>query len=361
MITFNISSEDGGARSGLLEVNGRKARTPLFMPVATRGSLRTLSNEEGARMGFQALIANAYHLLMKPGADIIEEGGGLHKYMNWPNIIFTDSGGFQMIRSGFDLKVSQEGVTFRSETDGRIIRMTPEENILLQKKLGADVSMCLDLCPPYPADRDDLIRSVEMTSTWARRCLDVGHDTFCISQGGTDDDLRERSCRELAEMGFQGFAVGGLSIGEPREDMYRMLDIADSVYPREKPRYVMGLGSPVDILESISRGMDIFDSAYPTRNARHGSVMTSTGMISITNGRYRRDHGPLDHGCRCPVCQDHSRSYVNHLLRARELSGLRLATIHNLFFMSTLMSDARKAIEEGRFDSFKKAFTEAYE
>ncbi|MFO8110121.1 MAG: tRNA guanosine(34) transglycosylase Tgt [Thermoplasmata archaeon] len=361
MIRFKITGEDEGARSGVIKVNGKKASTPLFMPVATRGSLRTLSNEEASDMGFRALIANAYHLLMKPGVDVIKEGGGLHKYINWPGIIFTDSGGFQMIRSGFEQDVSLEGVKFKSEVDGKIIEMMPEENIFLQKELGADVSMCLDLCPPYPAENDELVRSVEITTSWARRCKEVGHETFCISQGGTLDELRTKSCTALSEIGFQGYAVGGLSIGEPMGDMYRMLDIADRIYPYDKPRYVMGLGSPVDILESISRGMDIFDSAYPTRNARHGTVMTAGGKISIGGGRFKEDRGPLDDSCKCPVCKKYSRSYINHLFRANELSGLRLATIHNLSFMHKLMDQARTAVEEERFGSFKKKFVDDYE
>ncbi len=360
MINFDIKEEDGRARNGCIEVNGKKALTPLFMPVATRGSLRTLSNEEAIEMGYEAIIANAYHLLMKPGLEVIKKGGGIHRYINWPSIIFTDSGGFQMIRAGFDQDISLEGVNFKSETDGKVIKMTPEENINLQKDLGADISMCLDFCPPHPADKDTLQRSVDITSLWAQRCKDVGHNTFCISQGGIDDQLRARSCRELVEIGFDGYAIGGLSIGEPKKEMYRMLDIADEVYPKDKPRYIMGLGSPVDILESVSRGIDIFDSAYPTRNARHGTILTSQGRLSIENGSLKDDHGPLDGSCRCPACENYSRSYINHLFRSNELSGLRLATIHNLSFMYRLMEDSRTAIKEGRFESYKESFVNDY-
>ncbi len=360
MIQFDIEAEEGKARFGCIEVKGKKTRTPLFMPVATRGSLRTLSNEEGRNIGFEALIANAYHLLMRPGTDVIKGAGGIHKYINWPGIIFTDSGGFQMIRSGFERDISLEGVKFKSEVDGKTTHMTPEENILLQRELGTDISMCLDFCPPHPASKEVLVRSVEITTSWASRCKDVGHATFCISQGGTNDKLRAKSCKELVDLGFQGYAVGGLSIGEPKNEMYRMLNIADNIYPHHKPRYVMGLGSPLDILESISRGMDIFDSAYPTRNARHGTIMTSKGRLSIENSRFRKDYQPLDEDCHCPVCTEYSRSYINHLFQANELSGLRLATIHNLSFMHDLIKNAQSAIQEGTFKSYKKEFGDNY-
>ncbi len=360
MIDFEITEKEGRARKGMMRVNEKETETPFFMPVATRGSVRTLSNEEAHEIGFDVLIANAYHLLLKPGSDVIKDAGGIHRYINWPGIIFTDSGGFQMIRTGFDQDIMEEGVRFRSEVDGSTIKMTPEENIELQIDLGADVSMCLDHCPPYPAERDLLVKSVELTTRWAERCKRMGHDTFCISQGGIVDELRTRSCKELVDIGFQGYAIGGLSIGEPKEDMYRMVDICDKVYPADRPRYLMGLGSPLDILESVERGVDIFDSAYPTRNARHGTIMTREGKISIDKGRYRKDHGPLDDSCGCPVCENYSRSFVSHLSRSRELSALRFATIHNLWFMNELMEDAKIAIANGSLRELKSEFKRHY-
>lgn len=360
MLEFEVEEKDGRARTGAMTVNGRKVNTPLFMPVATSGDVKTLISSDLKSLGVQALITNAYHLLMRPGIEIIEEHGGLHEFMNWDGVIFTDSGGFQMIRKGFDKRVDKEGVHFKSEINGKDLFISPEEDIEIQKRLGSDVTMCLDYCPSYPADQDELEMSVDRTTSWAERCRNVDGDIFAISQGGTDPTSRERSCLELSEIDFQGYALGGLSIGEPARDMYRMTEIADSVFPEDRPRYLMGLGSPVDILESIKRGVDIFDSAYPTRNARHGTVFTSRGKINVEKGRYRRDKGPLDDSCGCEICENYSRAYINHLSRANEITWMKMTTIHNLYFILKMMEEARASIARGEFEDYLTEFKNNY-
>ncbi len=360
MLKFELHGNDGRARAGELTVNGNTARTPLFMPVATRGVVRTLLSQDLKKLGVNAIITNAYHLLMRPGVDIVDELGGLHKFMKWDGIIFTDSGGFQMIRKGFEQRLTDNMVRFKSHIDGSVFEMSPRQNIELQMRLGTDAAMCLDFCPPHNADRDTLDASVQKTTLWAKECRQMEGNIFGISQGGIDPYLRARSCAEIAEIDFQGYALGGLSIGEPAADMYRMLDIAHDIYPLRAPRYLMGLGSPVEILESIDRGMDMFDSAYPTRNARHGTVFTEIGPLDIRKARYRRNGSPLDETCSCPICQTYTRAYVNHLCRANELSWMYMATIHNLHFIISLFARAREEILNGNFYEFKRTFTEKY-
>ena len=360
MLNFKIESTEGDARAGLLDINGRKAKTPMFMPVATRGSVRTLLSKDLKELGVEALICNMYHLLMRPGVEVIESSGGLHKFMNWDGIIFTDSGGFQMIRKGFSQNIKGNSVKFRSETDGNIIELTPGKNIELQFRMDSDVAMCLDRCPPYPADKESLISSVETTTRWAKECRGSEGIIFGISQGGIDPSLREKSCRDLADIGFQGYALGGLSIGEPAKDMYSMFDISNEIYPKGSPRYVMGLGSPLEMLEAIGRGMDVFDSAYPTRNARHGSVITSQGNLDIRKAKYKIDGNPLDPKCHCPTCQGYTRAYIHHLCRAEELSWMSLVTKHNLYFTLELMRGAREAILQDEFREFKVKFEKNY-
>ncbi|MFO7792715.1 MAG: tRNA guanosine(34) transglycosylase Tgt [Candidatus Saliniplasma sp.] len=361
MIDFELKATDENARAGTLTVDDKECLTPVFMPVGTRASVKTLLSEDLYDLGVQAIITNFYHLMMKPGIDIIEEGGGLHEFMNYDGLIFTDSGGFQMIRKGFDQKMEGDTVTFKSEYDGSIYKITPEECISLQKRLDSDVQMCLDYCPSYPADRDELEFSVKKTKRWAEMCKEEEGNIFGISQGGTDKEFRKRSCQDMVDIGFEGLAIGGLSIGEPKEKMYDMLEIANRTYPAEKPRYLMGLGSPVDILEAIERGCDIFDSAYPTRNARHRSVFTVHGTINIENSQYKKDKKPLDEECGCPICENYTRSYINHLCRADELSWMRMTSIHNLHFLTDLMEKARYAISSGTFKDFKCDFVSRYE
>jgi len=361
MIDFELEHTDGGARAGVLNVDGRKCSTPVFMPVATNATVKTLTSEDLNKIGFDALITNFYHLMMKAGVDLIAESGGLHDFMNYDGIIFTDSGGFQMIRKGFDQEIDEDTIVFKSDYDGSVYEMTPKDCVKLQKKLGSDVQMCLDHCPPYPAEKEDLIISVDRTRRWAEQCKEEGGNVFGISQGGTDKELRERSCQDMVDIGFDGLAIGGLSIGEPKEKMYQMIEIADETYPTDKPRYFMGLGSPVDLLEAVERGCDIFDSAYPTRNARHRSVFTTQGTIDIRKRKFRKDFTPLDEECGCPICSGYSRAYIHHLCRSEELSWMRMTSVHNLYFLKDLMVGARRAISENRFQDFKKDFISIYE
>ncbi len=360
---FSIESKEGKARAGRLEVNGREARTPLFMPVATKGCVKTLVSEDLEDLGVEAVISNMYHLLMKPGVETIERAGGLHDFMNWDGVIFTDSGGFQMIRKGFDDELDSEAVEFRSKDDGQTYRITPSECIEVQKRLGSDVAMCLDHCPPYPAERDEIVESLERTKDWAEECRESHPDMniFGISQGGTSPDLRERSCDDISELNFQGNAIGGLSIGEPTEKMYEMVEVSDRVYQEDKPRYFMGLGSPVDLLECIERGVDIFDSAYPTRNARHKSVFTSQGQIRLDKSDYKDDYTPLDPECDCPICRNYSKAYIRHLCKSDELSWMRMTTVHNLYFIIELLKGAREAILNNGFEGFKEQFIDRYQ
>ncbi len=360
MLKFDVKTTDGNARAGRLEVNGRKASTPMFMPVATRGSVRTLLSKDLKELGVEALISNMYHLLMRPGADIIQEVGGLHEFMNWDGVLFTDSGGFQMIRKGFEQDIKENKVRFKSELDGTVFELTPTDDVELQLKMDTDVAMCLDYCPPYPADRETLEASVNKTTRWAEECRKVDGDIFGISQGGIEPDLRAKSCQALVDIGFQGYALGGLSIGEPKEKMYAMFDIADEIYPKESPRYVMGLGSPVEMLEAIDRGMDIFDSAYPTRNARHGSILTHCGSLDIRKAKFKKDKEPLDPDCDCSICSEYSRAYINHLCRAEELSWMRMATLHNLHFTLSIFKESRSAIADGSFKEYKEKFLKKY-
>lgn len=357
---FVSRATEGRARTGRLTVNGREAETPLFMPVATKAGVKTLTSEDLRQISVEALITNVYHLIMRPGIQIIEDAGGLHEFMNWDGIIFTDSGGFQMIRDGFKSSLDSEKVKFKSEIDGAVHELTPEKNIEIQEKMDTDVAMCLDHCPPYPAESEELKISLERTAHWAKRCREAGKVVFGISQGGTDPGSRKKSCRQIAEIGFEGNALGGLSIGEPKEDMYAMTSIGGEVFPEDKPRYFMGLGSPEDILEAIERGMDIFDSAYPTRNARHRSIFTNEGTIRIDKSDYKDDHTPLDPDCDCPTCDNYTRAYIRHLCKSNELAWMKLTSVHNLYFIIELMKKSREAIMDGEFKEFKDGFMQKY-
>ncbi|MFP3872563.1 MAG: tRNA guanosine(34) transglycosylase Tgt [Candidatus Aenigmatarchaeota archaeon] len=358
---FKVKSLDGKARTGELKVKGKKAKTPLFMPVATKAGVKTLTSEDLHEMGVEALITNVYHLLMRPGLEVLEDAGGLHEFMNWDNIIFTDSGGFQMIRDGFDHSLSSDKVRFKSEIDGTVHELTPRENIRIQEKMDTDVAMCLDHCPAYPSDEKALRESLERTTSWAKKCRETGSVVFGISQGGTSRELRRKSCEEITDIGFDGYAIGGLSIGEPVDEMYEMISVSNEVFPEYKPRYFMGLGSPIDLLEAIDRGTDIFDSAYPTRNARHRSIFTREGTIRIDKSDYKNDHAPLDPDCGCPTCRNYTRAYVRHLCKSDELAWMRLASVHNLWFIIELMEKSRKAIIQGEFKNYKEDFTSRYE
>lgn len=361
---FDITNEDNGARAGELETNHGTVFTPFFMPVATKASVKTLSSDELLGIGIRAVISNAFILYLKPGEDIIEKAGGLHHFMNWDKVIFTDSGGFQMLKKEFFLSVTDEGITFRSPFDGSRHMFTPEKCIKIQETLGSDVSMVLDECPPYGMDRDNIGKSVERTTHWAERSKRAQKSKkqllFAIVQGGVFSDLRKKSASSLVELDFDGFGIGGLSIGEPKEKMIEVLKYTMPLLPKEKPRYLMGVGSPVELLNAISLGVDVFDSAFPTKNARHNAVYTANGSYNISRGKYSRDFSPLEQGCSCIACQKYTRGYIRHLMMTYETLGMRLITIHNLYFLTHLLESAREAILESRFKIFKKEFFKTY-
>jgi queuine tRNA-ribosyltransferase len=358
---FELTHEDRGARAGKLTTLHGDVGTPCFMPVATKGSVKTLSSDELNALGAEAIISNAFVLYLKPGADVISEAGGLHSFMNFERTIFTDSGGFQILKDEFAPEVTDKGVTFRSPFDDTRHMFTPEKCIEVQGKIGSDVAMVLDDCPHYGKDHDYMETSVARTTDWARRCKDAQKNEkqllFAIVQGGTFRDLREKSARDLVEIGFDGYGIGGLSIGEPKEKMLEMLEYTLPLLPKEQPRYLMGVGSQVELLESISLGADIFDSTFPTRNARHNSVYTWNGSYNITRGKHAKDFSPLEEGCTCHACENYTKAYIRHLMVVHEMLGMRLITIHNLHFTRELMKKAREAISEKRFSKFKNDFS----
>lgn len=361
---FELISEDGSARVGKLKTGHGTVDTPAFMPVATKASVKTLSPEELRQINTQAIISNAFVLSLRPGTDIIKQAGGLHRFMNWDGCIFTDSGGFQMIRKDFLIKVEDKGITFRSPYDGKKILFTPEMCAEIQSNLGSDVAMVLDDCPPYESDYDYVKESLERTIDWARRFKEKRNNekqmVFAITQGGVFEDLRRESIEALENIGFHGYGIGGLSIGEPKEVMFRVLKKHTPMLPKNKPRYLMGVGSPEDLLDCISLGVDIFDSVFPTRNARHKTAFTKDGKINLGKAGFDGDLGPLDKDCGCYACMNYKRAYINHLLREHEVFGWRLVTLHNIHFLQELLKDAREAVSKGTLQEFKEGFKKRY-
>ncbi len=355
---FRVVCEDevSGARVGVLETAHGRVRTPCFLPVATKGYVRMVSAGELREVGAEALISNALLLYMKPGVEVVAEAGGLHRFMGFEGTIFTDSGGFQVLRREFMPRFVTSGIVFRSPFDGSRQAVTPELCVAIQEALGSDVGVQLDDCPPYGLERERYVESVRRTLRWAeaslraRSCDDMM--LFGVVQGGVDPELRRRCAERLVELEFQGYCLGGLSVGEPKEVMVEMIELMCELLPQEKPRYLMGVGSPVEVLEAVARGVDVFDSAFPTRNARHGAVYTWGGKYSITKAKNLRVHGPLEEGCTCPVCRSYSRAYVSHLMRCDEPLGKRLVSVHNLHFMMRLMEGARRAIRRGEFPEY---------
>ncbi len=352
------TDKNTGARAGKLLTNHGIIETPAFMPVATKGTVKTLAPEELYDMGTQALISNAFHLYLAPGMDVIRRAGGLHEFMHWQRAIFTDSGGFQMIRRDFPFKITDDGITFKNPRDGKKYSYTPETCLENQKILGSDVAMILDECPAYGSDYSVVEASVERTIKWAQSAKNVeknrGQLFFAILQGGTFAELREKCAEELVEMDFDGYGIGGLSIGEPKELMNEVLKYNVPAVPDDKPRYLMGVGSPAELLSAIECGIDIFDSAFPTRNARHQTLMTSKGNVDIARGKFALDLAPLDENCGCYTCKNYTRAYLHHLFRESELLALRLASIHNLQYIQSIVKGAREAILEDRFIEFKR-------
>jgi queuine tRNA-ribosyltransferase len=357
-VSFRVEATDGAARAGTLGTAHGEIRTPAFMPVGTKGTVKSLHPDEVRALGADVVLANTYHLHFRPGERLVEELGGLHAFSGWDGPILTDSGGFQV----FSLRdtiaaLDGDGVTFRSVYDGSDARFTPEGVAEIQRRLGSDIAMCLDVCLPAAAQASDLERAVRITTDWACRQVDAprapGQLRFGIAQGSTDDELRRRSIEEITALPFDGYALGGLAVGESKEEMLDCVEWAAPLLPGARPRYFMGIGDPEGILEVVARGVDMFDCVLPTRTARTGSALTWEGRLNLRNAAYRVDPRPLDADCDCPACERFSRAYVRHLVTQREVLGLRLLSLHNLRFVLDLTARARAAIERGTFASFR--------
>jgi queuine tRNA-ribosyltransferase len=358
MTAFELQSTDGAARAGVLKTARGELRTPAFMPVGTKATVKAVDPQELEALGAEILLCNTYHLHFRPGADLIDELGGLHRFMAWDGPILTDSGGFQVFSLRHTiLRQDDEGVTFRSVYDGDEERFTPELSASIQRQLGSDIAMCLDVVPPPETPRRELEQAVRRTTLWAQRQQRVerasGQLLFGISQGGADPELRRRSVEEIAALDFDGNALGGLAIGEPKDQMLETTAWAAELLPQDKARYFMGIGDPAGVLEVIERGIDMFDCVLPTRNARTGSALTWEGQLNIKAARFARDQRPLDERCSCPACTRFTRAYVRHLLNQQEILGLRLLSLHNLRFLLDLVAGAREAIERGELRSYK--------
>jgi len=363
-LNFQITAQDTNtsARVGKITTPHGSFNTPAFMPVGTGGTVKTLTPEELKECGVEVVLSNTYHLHLRPGEDIIEGCDGLHKFMHWDGPILTDSGGYQIFSMALLRKITDEGVLFRSHIDGSEHFLSPEDVIRIQHKLGSDIIMPLDECVHYPCERDYVERSVELTSRWAERAKtefrriakDKSPLLFGIVQGSTYLDLREVSAKHLIDMGFDGYAVGGLSVREPRDLMFEVLAHTVQFLPRHKPRYLMGVGKPADIVEAVSLGVDMFDCVVPTRYGRNGTAFTSSGKLVIRNSAHAKDTGPIDENCSCLTCLNYTRAYIRHLFNTDEILGLRLISYHNIYFYEKLMKDIREAIIEGDFERFKK-------
>lgn len=365
-ITYELIKQDPatGARAGIIHTPHGSFPTPIFMPVGTQASVKGVSPEELHDMGAGIILSNTYHLFLRPGSDLVREAGGLHKFMNWDGAILTDSGGFQVFSLGDLRKITEEGVTFRSHIDGSKKFLSPEVSMRVQMDLGSDIVMAFDECIPYPADYDYAKASTARTTRWAQRCKEVmtspHQGLFGIVQGGMYKDLRTRSVNELVEMDFPGYAVGGLSVGEPKELMYEMLDHTVGQLPKDKPRYLMGVGTPDCLVEGVMHGIDMFDCVFPTRVARNGTAMTWNGRLVMKNAEFTSDFRPLEEDCDCYACRNFSRAYIRHLVRANEIFGLRLLSLHNLRFLQRFMHEMRQSIIEERFGEFRRNFLDNY-
>ncbi|MCF0117211.1 MAG: tRNA guanosine(34) transglycosylase Tgt [Bacilli bacterium] len=353
-----------GARYGILHTPHGDVEVPMFMPVGTLATVKALSPEEVKACGAGVILANTYHLSLRPGADIVAQAGGLHKFMNYDGPMLTDSGGFQVFSLADNRKITEEGVTFKSHLDGSKLFMSPEIAIGIEEKLGADIIMSFDECPPYPVTHRYMEDSVNRTLRWAKRGKDAhkreDQALFGIVQGGEFPDLRKYCAEELAKMDFPGYSIGGTSIGEPKDVMFKMVEYTVPYLPKDKPRYLMGVGSIDYILEGIAMGVDMFDCVLPTRIARHGALMTSKGRVNIRDAKYKTDFTPLDEECDCYCCKNYTKAYLNHLYKCDETFGKRLLSIHNIRFLIHMMEEARQAIKEDRFGDFKKEFIEKY-
>jgi len=368
IVHFELQQTDGNARAGILYTDHGPVQTPVFMPVGTQGTVKAIEQRELHELGAQVILGNTYHLYLRPGTDVIAAAGGLHRFIQWDRAILTDSGGYQVYSLAQLREIREDGVTFRSHLDGSLHVFTPESVVRTQRALGSDIMMAFDECTPYPCELEYARTSNELTLRWAERCKNefertqefYGHRQalFGIVQGSVFKEVRERSARALMEIGFDGYAIGGLAVGEPDQEMYEITEFCQAILPAEKPRYLMGVGTPENLLESIDRGMDMFDCVFPTRNGRNASLFTRDGQLNLRNGQYQKDFSPIDPECTCYTCRTYSRAYLRHLFQAREILGLQLATIHNLSFYLWLMREARTAIIEKRYRRWKLAMLE---
>ena len=372
LTTYKLLKQEHDARRGEFKTVHGTVQTPAFQNVATAGAIKGgLSAQDLKDIGAQVMLCNTYHLHLRPGDKLVAEMGGLHKFTKWDGPILTDSGGFQVFSLAVLRRIREEGVYFNAHTDGRHIFMGPEESMLIQWSLGSDIAMAFDECIENPSPHDYVARSCDRTTRWLRRCRDElerlkqrpdtvnpGQMLWGINQGGTYPDLRVKHMQEIAALELPGYAIGGLAVGEPAETMYEIIETVEPYMPADRPRYLMGVGTPSNIIEAVARGVDFFDCVMPSRNARHGHVFTSQGAINLNNAKYMTDPRPLDPECGCPVCRRYSRGYVRHLLKAGEMLGMRLAVMHNLYFYNHLMAQIRQAIEEGRFEEFRRENSE---
>lgn len=361
LFTFEVTAQDGHARAGKFVTPHGVIETPIFMPVGTQATVKTMSPKDLVEIGASMILSNTYHLMLRPGADVIQKLGGLHSFMKWPHPILTDSGGFQVFSLANQRKVFEEGVHFQSYVDGEKILLTPEKSVQIQEALGADVIMCLDECPPFPSTEPEIKRSMDLSARWAFRCKKAktrdDQALFGIIQGGVFLPLRRQSLERMVELDFTGYALGGLSVGEDFERMIEVVTDIAPIMPINRPRYLMGVGTPQDLLECVYRGgIDMFDCVMPTKNGRNGGLFTSFGSINLANAQYRQDPNPLDLECDCYTCQNFSRAYLRHLFMAQEMLGARLNSLHNLSFYVKFMRQIRKAIYESKLEEFRKDF-----
>ena len=362
-VSFRILSRQGSgrARLGELRTEHGVVSTPAFMPVGTQGTVKAMEPRELTDLGAQIILGNTYHLFLRPGHETIRDLGGLHRFTAWPGAILTDSGGYQIFSLSALCQVEEEGVSFRSHLDGSSLSLTPESSVQVQAALGADITMALDVCPPHGASREGVTEAVDRTSRWAKRCLEAGapgQTIFGIVQGGVFEDLRRRSVQEIATLDFPGYAIGGVSVGEPGAEVRRIVSLTADLLPTERPRYVMGMGTPEDLLDLVDMGVDMFDCVLPTRNARNGTLFTSQGKVSIKRAEHARDERPLDPECSCYTCATFSRAYLRHLFQAGEILAARLHTLHNLHFYLDLMRRVREAIQAGSFPALRRQVLE---
>ncbi|MEG0829056.1 MAG: tRNA guanosine(34) transglycosylase Tgt [Anaerovoracaceae bacterium] len=353
------------ARRGTITTPHGIIETPVFMPVGTAGTVKAMRPEEVEELGAEIILSNTYHLYLRPGHDIVKEAGGLHEFMNWNKPILTDSGGFQVFSLGDLRKITEEGVEFRSHIDGSKHMLSPEKSMEVQNALGSDIIMAFDECAPYPAERSYVEKSLSLTTRWLKRCKAAHTNTdkqalFGIMQGGMYEDLRRESAKQIVDLDLPGYAIGGLSVGEPKDIMCEVLDYCVDFLPEDKPRYLMGVGTPDYLFEGVERGVDMFDCVLPTRIARNGTAMTSSGKVNIKNAKYERDFTPLDHNCNCYTCRNYSRAYLRHLYKGNEMLSSMLLSNHNLHFLVNMMKNIQKSIEEDSFLEYKKEFYDNY-